>query len=49
MNTKVYHEVHGQGTVSNEIFESSTDSVKVEFKEGSKVVKKTELKKVFHS
>jgi len=41
---KVYHPKHGLGKVSANVSESTTDKVSVEFKEGTKVVKKDDLR-----
>tara|TARA_R110001592_G_scaffold309729_2_gene584104 strand:- start:2824 stop:2973 length:150 start_codon:yes stop_codon:yes gene_type:complete len=49
MNTKVFHPEHGQGTLSKNLFESSSDIVLVEFNDGSIEVPKTELRIIFHS
>jgi hypothetical protein len=49
MNTKVFHPKHGQGTLSKKLFESSSDKVLVEFKDGSIEVPKSELRIIFHS
>ena len=49
MKTKVFHPKHGQGTLSKNLFESSSDTVIVEFKDGSIEVQKSELRIIFHS
>lgn len=51
MEKKIYHPVHGTGTIKKELFESASgnDTVKATFKTGVMEVKKSEIKLILNS